>query len=521
MPRKKTEKVIPLVWSEKKILEEIERLYPLHPQQLILEEQVFSKKKKRVFAQCGRNWGKSVWIARTIVKWACSKPKQACFIIAPEKTQGREIYWDSGLLLSMIPEELIAQNFLGKDEVTKNELRIRLKNGSFIKILGADEPKSLRGIKPHICAFDEYRDFKEEIYWSMEANLIGKGATLLIGSTPPDVLGHYAEIRDHYLKELQNRNSFYFYLELPSEGNPHLDHEALQETKKRLMAHGQLRVWEREYMAKFIPGGASAVFPMFSEKREDMVKPDFLIRELVKNEFAALEFYCSFDPATSSVFAVLFCAINKFTGTIYVLDEIYERDRMRTGSLDIWKRAKKIKQIYCSKLSRWENVYDEHEAWFERDIDRSEILTENDENLDPTSKQSRNKEEDLGMIKDLMLSDQKYFISEKCKNYIDEIQSCATDKNNKIIKKKDHLIDNQRYIIAKAEFSLTEQPDYDEYIKRIQEGKVRPVGFDEYVDNRRKQEDWTHGTDESTVLFDDVENTQVVNVEDLSYGEMF
>lgn len=519
MPRKKKEKVEDKAFQRKveDIISDIDRLYPLHPGQLILEEQVFQLRKKRIFAQCGRNWGKSVWIARTIVKYACTNPNSHCFIVAPEKTQGREIYWDSRLLLSMIPEDMISQNFLGQDEVTKNELRIRLKNGSFIKILGADEPKSLRGIKPHICAFDEYRDFKEEVYWSMEANLLGKGATLLIGSTPPDVLGSYSEIRDHYLKELQNKNSNYFYLELPTETNPHIDKVMLEETKRRLVAHGRIRVWEREYMARFIPGGASSVFPMFAERKEEIVKPDYLIKELIKNEIHGLEFYCSFDPATSSVFAVLLCAINKYTGTVFVLDEIYERDRMRTGSLDIWKRANKLKSLYQSKLNKWENVYDEHEAWFERDIDRSEVLGD-DQTLEPTSKQSRNKEEDLGLIKDLMLVKNRYFISEKCKYYIEEIESCATDKNNKIIKKKDHNIDNQRYILAKAEFSLNEKPDYDEYLKRIENGKVRPVGFDQFIKNRKKQEDWMEDLDESEAVFSD---SEVVHIEDMSYGEIF
>lgn len=516
MPRVKKVKDKPEVFCSNEIIQEIERLYPLHPGQEILREQVFQKKKKRIFAQCGRNWGKSVWIARTIVEYACLNENTHCFIIAPEKTQGREIYWDSRLLLSMIPEKLLAKNFLGKDEVTKSELRIRLTNGSFIKILGADEPKSLRGIKPHICAFDEYRDFKEEVYWSMEANLLGKGATLLIGSTPPDVLGSYSEIRDHYLKELQNKNGNYFYLELPTETNPHIDKVMLAETKQRLVAHGRVRVWEREYMAKFIPGGASSVFPMFAERKEEIVKPAYLIQELIKNERDALEFYCSFDPATSSVFAVLLCAINKFTGTVYVLDEIYERDRMRTGSLDIWKRASKLKSLYQSKLNKWENIYDEHEAWFERDIDRSEILGD-DQTLEATNKQSRNKEEDLGTIKDLMLAKDRYFISEKCKNYIEEIESCATDKNNKIIKKKDHNIDNQRYILVKAEFSLNEQPDYEEYLKRIENGKVRPVGFDQYIKNRQREQDWTTDVDES----ESFDNDEVVHLEDMGYGEIF
>lgn len=519
MPRKKKEPVSDKQFekSVQEIVSTIDKLYPLHPQQLILEEQVFVKKRKRIFAQCGRNWGKSVWIARTICKFASITKGAACYIVTPEKTQGKEIYWDSGLLLGMIPPDMIAVNFLGQDEVTKNDLRIRLKNGSFIKILGADDPKSLRGIKPHICAFDEYRDFKEEVYWSMEANLIGKSATLLIGSTPPDTVGSYSEIREHFIQQISKGNDNYYYLELPSEGNPHLDKEMLMDTKKRLYAHGKARVWEREYLAKFIPGGASSVFPMFAERKEHLVKSHFYVTELIRSMYSDLEFYCSFDPATSSVFAVLFVAINKYTGQYIVMDEIYERDRMSTISTEIWSRASKIKKLYCKKLSKWDNTYDEHEAWFERDIERGEVL-EDGETLDATSKQSRDKEEDLSIFKDMMLVENCLIISEKCKWFIEEIESCTTDKNDKIVKKKDHNLDNNRYIIAKSEFSLIEKPDYDGYLKD-HKGKYVPFSkTQEYEENKRKQEDWTHGLDESSLMFDDDE---VISVEDISYAEMF
>lgn len=512
MPRKKKEETTPVVLKESEILQEIDRLYPLHPGQLILEDQVFKQKKKRIFAQCGRNWGKSIWIGRTTIKFACLNKGSHCYIICPNKVQAREIYWDSGMILSMIPQDMIAVNFLGKDETIKTELRIRLKNGSFIKILGADDPDSLRGIKPHFCAYDEYRDFKGEVYWNMEANLVGKDATLLIGSTPPDVLGAYSELRNHFLKEVLTKESEYFYLELPTEQNPHINKKTLMDIKRRLIAHGQIRVWEREYMAKFIPGGASSVFPMFAEKREGIVKPSFLVDELVKNEREALEFYCSFDPATSSVFAVLFAAVNKYTGQFYNLDEIYERDRMRTGSLDIWKRATEIKRKYCKNLEKWHNVYDEHEAWFQRDIERAEILLP-DESLDPTSKQSKNKEEDLGLIKDLMLLDNRYFISENCKYFIEEIESYTTDKSGKLIKKKDHQIDNERYIIHHSGFTLNEQPDYEGYEKKLEKSNMLPPGFDEFIRNKRKQEDWTQDLDESTVIFDD----SVIYLEDLDH----
>ena len=491
-----------------------ERFTP-HTGQLQVRAQIESG-KKIIMMQCGRNWGKSQDIAYENTRFAITVPGAGCYIIFPEKEQGKEILWASGVLKSMFPPEYVALNARGMLDFNRQEMRVNTIWGSFVKILGADDPDSLRGIKPHFCSFDEYRDFKNNVYWSMEANLLGKGATILIGSTPPDVEGQYSELRNHILKECQKTESKFFYLELPTETNPHIDKDALQAIKRRLISHGQIRVWEREYMAKFIPGGASSVFPMFVDGKEDICKPAHLVEEIVRNELGACEFFCLFDPASSSVFAVLFIALNRYSGQVFCLDEIYERDRLKTSSIDIWKRANEIKRQYCKDLRKWQNVYDEHESWFLRDLERHEILAE-DETLDPTNKQSRNKEEDLSIIKDLMLLKNRLFISkDKCPNLILEVESYATDEKGKIAKKKDHQIDNLRYFLAVSGFLLNEQPNYEAYLEQIKEGNRVPSSFETFIEERRKEQDWTYNLDESAVLTDDV-----IYVDDLNYAENF
>lgn len=517
MPRAKTEKVPVKLDSYEEVLQELEkREFKRHEGQDRLHKAIFELDCKRIWAQCGRNFGKSVEDADAAATFACTRPRSHCYIVLPEKTQAKEIFWDSGLLLSMIPEKYIAKNKLNHDAVTKDDLRIRLTNGSFIKLMGADDPDSLRGIKPHFCIYDEYRDFRSAVYWNMEANLIGKNATLVVTSTPPDVAGHYSELRDYFLSEIKSGNDMYYYMELPTEVNPHIDKKMLADTKRRLIAHGQIRVWEREYMAKYIPGGASAVFPMFADRKEYIVKPSHIIDELVKNDREVLEFYALFDPASSSVFGVLLLAINKHTSQIFCLKELYERDRKKTSSIDMWKRTNGIKEPYLKRLDKWENFYDEHESWFMRDLERYDILNFENSTLSPTEKQSRDKQEDLATIKDLMLLDNRFFISDQCTNLIEEIESYATDKNGKIVKKKDHLLDCLRYGIAASDFTLNEQPNYEEYLSRKQENKQMNESFELFMRNKRKSEDWTSDIDESALLSD-----ETVYLEDLRETELF
>ncbi len=504
MPRKKAVRIVEKPDAKATIQKALDEQYQLHSGQTIVYDQVFVERRKRIFAQCGRNWGKSVSDAKIIADYACLNPNSHCFIILPEKTQAKEIFWDSGLLKGMIPDKYILKNNANKNSTLKSELRIHLTNGSFIKLLGADDPDSLRGIKPHFCIYDEYRDFKGNVYWSMEANLLGKNATLIITSTPPDIAGHYSELRTHFLSEIQRGSKDYFYIELPTETNPHIDKQMLEDVKRRLIAHGQLRVWEREYMAKFIPGGVSSIFPMFAEKKDYIWKSDYLVEELVNAEKGVIDYYAMFDPASSSVFAVMLAAVNKYTGQVFILDEVYERDRTKTSSIDVWKRVNELKQRYQKNLTKWINVYDEHESWFSRDLDRYEILDLEGTSLEPTNKQSRQKEEDLAIVKDLMLLDNRFFISSRCPNLVDEIESYCTGKDGKIIKKKDHMLDNLRYLIAASEYTPNEQPNYQEYLEKKQESKVMSLGFDTFMRERRKQEDWTSGLDESSVFNDDV-----------------
>lgn len=496
-----------------RILEELHALFEPHPGQMILDNK-FANGAKRVFAQCGRNFGKSQYGAYWAVKRALTVPNSHCYIIFPEKEQGREVLWASGVLKGMIPKKYLALNRASQEQIVKNELRITLKNGSYIKIMGADDPNSLRGIKPHAVVLDEYRDFKNDVYDVVEANLLGKDASLFIGSTPPDVVCHYSKTRDHYISEAGRGNHRYFYLELPTEANPHISRETLADIKRRLFAVGDFLVWQREYMAKFIPGGAAAIIPTFIENKETIVKNPVIIHELLKGDPGAWDFYGLFDPASTSVFAVLLAAHNKFTSQLILLDEIYERDRKKTSPSDIWERTQALKKLYCKDLSIWVNIYDEAEAWFYNHIDRYEVLLEHNENLAPTNKQSRDKNEDLSIIKDLTIAENKLIISERCPMLIEEIENYATNEKGQIPKKKDHQIDNFRYLLAASEYRLDEAPNYAEYLERQHKAKITAPGFNEWYTRMMKQQDWTRDIDESAAF------NENIFVEDLFYGEI-
>lgn len=449
-----------------------------HEGQVSPGQAIFSWNKKFVFLQCGRSWGKTFFLIYCAIRKALTTKYAKIYIIYPELNQAREIAWESGLLQSMIPNKYLKDQD-AEHAFNKTELRVRFQNGSFIRLLGSDNPDTLRGIKPHFVGFDEYRDFKSDVYDIMEPNLGANDATLVICSTPPDREGHYTSLREFFIAERATGNHQYYYLELPTETNPLYPKERLKSSRESAIKRGEYSKFLREYMAKFVPGGANAVLPMFSENEKSIVRSPAYIDALLAPDKHKLDWYCMFDPASNTVFAVMLAAVNRHTGQIFIVDEIYERDTMKTGSVNMWHEARKLKLKHWPKLSDWTNVYDEQAAWFYNDLERYHLF-EQGEVVQSTTKAQRDKMEDLSFLKDLFLEKNRVLISSRCTFTIWEFKNYTTDKHGDPIKKDDHEIDNTRYLLAASSFEPHEAPDPDIVIDEMT-GLVRKKKFSEII----------------------------------------
>ena len=104
-----------------------------------------------------RRGGKTVaCVADLILKALYTQKKNARFAyIAPYRQQGKEIAWQ--YLKDMT-------NGLRNEAPRESELRVKLPNGAWITIYGADNPDALRGIYLDGCILDEYGDMKPSLY---------------------------------------------------------------------------------------------------------------------------------------------------------------------------------------------------------------------------------------------------------------------------------------------------------------------------------------------------------------------
>lgn len=426
-------------------------LYPHAGQKLVLKI-LFRYNKKDVFLQCGRNFGKSHCMALWALLYAIMNPNKRVYIIAPLRQQGYEIYCASGLLKSMIPDKFLI-NGSWDDSYNKSELRISLANGSFVKVEGADNEDSLRGIKPHALGCDEFQSWKDGVYDIMEPNLLAHDATVFKIGTPPDRENDF--IKNGRFVEAQQKggNKRFFYMRQPTSANPRISREQLALIKRRYIERGEEEVYTREYEAIFIPGGASAIFKTFNPDHH--VRPRDWIYSRLERDLHKCEMWTVCDPGSTSVFAVGFFIINRYTGEVFLVDEIYEKDDKYTSTGQIWGKvqAKEAERFNSTPI----RFYDEAAAWFAKELANQ---FPNDCAITPTNKKSYERDsqfnaDSCSVVKDAFLLN-KFYIAEECINAIQEVTNYHKNDRGMIAANQfDHLVDCIRYFFHESGWSIS------------------------------------------------------------------
>lgn len=435
-----------------KIIGDLNSRWQPHPAQQKILHSLFGLGEPVVFAECGRKFGKTEEISYFLWRRAMTVVG-GHYYFAPEQKQAKEIIWANLRLQYFGPENYITG-------INNTEMRMTFGNGSFIKVDGSDNFNAYRGIEPHTAVYDEYRDFRPEFHQVMGPNLGVYKAPLLVCSTPPEQmeLAHYDGMKVGLVKE---RSLFNY----PSWANPHLDRAWLAKEKAKLYARGEGDVWEREYGAKRVRGGSNSIFPMFDPAKH--VKPHAEVMEAISRDRKKLIWQVVCDPGNSTVFAVLFRAINPYTRVCYHLGEIYERNQGETSTSRIVPRIKAMKEALCPGYEaygiEWDQYYDEAATWFAVEAENTY-----DETFIATQKAHAPIDEGLSLIKDQMLHGLTV-ISDRCRDLVREYENFIRDPANGKPRKDcdDHLVDCTRYANAMAGIDLRPEaepaePDQDD-----------------------------------------------------------
>lgn len=403
-----------------------------HEAQIAIGKALLVDRKKDVFAQCGRNFGKTELVAYLLWRWAWTFPGSENYYFSPFMKQSREILWATRRLQTLGPTEWI-------NKVNEQEMRIYFNNGSFIKLDGSDNVDAYRGVKPQgLTVFDEFKDFRPEFFEAYDPNRAAFNSPLFIIGTPPEFEGQFTQVAASW--EKQKDKAFF---KFSTYSNPYISREWLANKKQELYNRGDGDKWEREYMADFVRGGSKRIFPML----KDSIMHNYAeLMQRIDRDKRRLEWFVICDPAGASTFAVLFGAINIYSKDVYLFDEIYEQTQSEMTVINIGERIRKItKRLFQGE---WRYIYDEAETWF-----ANEMLQHFDIAFEPTNKAANDKTSGLSLIKDVMLKN-KLQVSSNCQKWFWEADNYQKDNAGKIVKKNDHLLDCTRYLLAAAHYDL-------------------------------------------------------------------
>ncbi|OQB10443.1 MAG: hypothetical protein BWY21_00364 [Parcubacteria group bacterium ADurb.Bin216] len=439
---------------------------PLHKGQIQLARDYFVRGMRIIMSQWGRSSGKTESALFVACVASLLNDNFLTYIITPERKQGKEIYCASRRLQDYAPQEYVK-------DFNITEQRLVFKNHSFICVDGCENYNAHRGLKPNLVIYDEFQNHNREFHLEVMApNLLAKQSSLMIFGTPPKQRSaYYVEFREQLLKQIKEGDVTRAYYEFPTSINPTIDEAELAKTRKELIDSGNDVIWQREYEGKLAFGGEDVVFPKWNPVNH--VRTHKVVMSFLEPDKHHLKWYTICDPGASSCFGVLFAAHNPYTQQVFMLDEIYEKDRMRTDTKSIWNRIKKKQaELFPGASPRaWKVIYDEQAAWFQR-----EIAANFKEGVIPSMKQKHDREDEISRIKMLMANHGSLIVSDRCYWLRWEIESFITDELGRYPDKNNHLLDCFVYLMQYCNWKLLEKADND--VVEVQSPEVKANNLD-------------------------------------------
>lgn len=401
-----------------------------HAGQIEAGQAVFMELAKMIYIECGRKFGKSEWAVFLCWMFAILYANSEVYYLAPAVKLAKELVWSNQRMQTCNSYDRTFRKKMekilgGEIEISKQEMRIILPNGSFIKVDGSDNIDSQLGLKPDLIVADEFRTFKEDWLEFMTPNLAAKNGTLVCISTPPLGPNRAYEHATECKNRMKEGNPRYFYLNLPSEKNdavPHLK-AWLKDEKARLYALGRENEWLREYMAQYISSNENAIIPQLSRKTKTLIGLNTISSKMRKN--AKYDSFIYINPGNSTIAGALLVLLDRVSGQVYVLGEYKQYNSQKTSAMEMWPeiedkfsdilKAVKITNIDVSKDITL--LCPPRTPWIKRDFHEAYDLV-----LEDSDKECDKPEYNVGLIKDLLISG-KLVINEDCNELIKESET--------------------------------------------------------------------------------------------------
>lgn len=211
---------------------------------LAWQREVLSDKSRFKIVCAGRRSGKSRLAAIMLLIYGLRCPKgSGVMYIAPTQGQARVIIWE---LLMELGNEVIASSHV-------NNMEIKLVNGTYIYIRGADRPDTLRGVSLSFVVLDEYADMKPVVWEQIvRASLSDKkGDALFIGT--PKGRNHFYELYQKGNSDSPTYDTDYKSWSFYTADNELIDPKEIEAARRTLSSFA----FKQEYLASFDNAGTN------------------------------------------------------------------------------------------------------------------------------------------------------------------------------------------------------------------------------------------------------------------------
>lgn len=242
------------------------------------QAQVFRDQARFRVVVAGRRWGKTTLARIELVVPALKTPGRYWYI-APTRVDAKDIFW-ADLKAAVHPSWLSAPP-------SETELSLSLRSGSEVKLLGADDPDSLRGRGLRKAVLDEFADMKPAAWTEAIRPALSdhRAPALFIGT--PKAFNHFYDL---FQRGQDPQRSTWNSHQFRTIDNPFIDPAEVEAAKDDL----DERTWRQEYEASFetVSGRAYYAFDRRHNVRPLQIEP---------GDPVCLFFDFNVDPATAGI----------------------------------------------------------------------------------------------------------------------------------------------------------------------------------------------------------------------------
>ena len=209
-----------------------------------------------------RRFGKTVMLLNHIIKDALTSTKQQprYAYIAPFFKQAKQLAWD---YLKYYCDPIPGRVYM------ESELRVDLPSGARIRLYGADNPDSLRGIYLDGCVLDEYAQIDPVLFSSILRPALSDRKGWCVFSGTPNGKNHFYDVLQT-AQQIGSEGGWY-HLVAPASETGIVDPDELRDAKRTMTEEE----YEREYECSFNSILGKKIYPEFNRHwhitQEDLV----------------------------------------------------------------------------------------------------------------------------------------------------------------------------------------------------------------------------------------------------------